>query len=239
MHSENCFITLTYSDDHLVSPELQYRDFQLFMKRLRWAFPNKQIGCFVTGEYGERTKRPHWHAILFGYRPTDSEFKYQNERGDTAFSSESLEKIWGQGIAEFGDVTFHSAGYVARYAAKKLVHGNDRDHDYQPISKKSNKHAIGKKWLEKNWRDLLAEGNVRLENGQACPIPRYYVKWLIANQPDAYLEFLGTTKQKKIAKAMKAEARDRALRKTRVSKNDARREIQKQRFDYLQSKLKL
>ena len=137
MHEENCFVTLTYSQENLKSPFLQYRDFQLFMKKLRFAYPNKKIGVFVTGEYGEKTKRPHWHAIIFNYRPSDAIKKYTTDRGDTVYSSESLSKIWDHGIAEFGSVTLESAGYCARYAAKKLVHGADEDHDFQPISKKS------------------------------------------------------------------------------------------------------
>lgn len=244
MHEENCFITLTYSDEHLSSPILQYRDFQLFMKRLRFAYPNKQIGVFVTGEYGEENKRPHWHAILFGWRPSDLHYFRSNDRGDDLFTSATLDALWGKNDPErrpneVGDVTFHSAGYCARYAAKKLVHGKDGEHSFQPISKKSCKHAIGKRWLELHWRDLLSDGQVRLRDGTTAPIPRYYTKWLLQNEPAAYFEFLADVKDKKIKAAMAASARDSEFRKTRVTRNDARREIQKQKFDYLQSKLKL
>ena len=41
MHTQNCFITLTYNDDHLPSDQsLHHRDFQLFFKRLRKKFSN-------------------------------------------------------------------------------------------------------------------------------------------------------------------------------------------------------
>lgn len=240
MHTENCFVTLTYSDEHLESPRLQYRDFQLFMKRLRFAYPNRQIGVFVTGEYGDRTKRPHWHACIFDWSPPDATFKYSNERGDQAFESSVLSRLWGKGIAEFGQVTFHSAGYCARYAAKKLCHGHDGAHEFEPISKKSSRNAIGKKWLERHWRDLLRAGAVVLPDGTRCGIPRYYVKWLLRHQPGAYFDYLLESNERKVRRAIDRETRDRELRGTsRISKHDARREIQKQKFDYLQSKLKL
>ena len=63
MHESNCFITLTYMDNPV---SLDYRDFQLFMKRLR-SKSGKRVRFFMCGEYGENNSRPHFHAILFGY----------------------------------------------------------------------------------------------------------------------------------------------------------------------------
>lgn len=200
MHNETSFITLTYDDQKLASKKLIYEDFQLFMKKLRKQRQNP-IGYFVTGEYGEKTKRPHWHALLFGYRPRDAEYKYSNDRGDKCFSSKLLSTTWGNGIAEFGDVTIHSAGYCARYAAKKLVHGKDQDHDFHPISKKSSKHAIGKKWLEKYYADVFNEGVVRLRDGSTASIPRYYEKWLQKEMPELWLDYVTKTKIKNTERA--------------------------------------
>lgn len=204
MHSENCFITLTYSDEHLKSEKLVYEDFQKFMKKLRFANPNKQIGVFVTGEYGDKRKRPHWHACLFGFRPNDAQFLRTNERGDEIFSSESLEKIWGFGLVEFGDVTIDSAGYCARYAAKKLVHGSDADSKFNPIHKRSSKNAIGKKWLEKYWRQTFAHGFCIIDSKSGpvkVSIPRYYEKWLKKHQRLAWSDYVTQTRNLKILKA--------------------------------------
>lgn len=205
MHEENCFITLTYSEENLKSDKLIYSDFQKFMKRLRFAYPNRQIGCFVTGEYGEQRKRPHWHAILFGFSPPDSKFLRQTPSGDSAFTSESLTKIWGHGFAEFGSVTFDSAGYCARYSLKKLVHGRDGSHDYDPISKKSSKFAIGKRWIEKFWRDVFNQGEITLllphKSPQKTCIPRYYEKWFAKNHPLEWEHYVTRTKQKKMEAA--------------------------------------
>jgi len=108
------------------------------MKKLR-KLQNDPIGCFVTGEYGEKNKRPHWHAILFNYSPGDMEYHSSNERGDKLYTSKTIERLWGLNDSEkrpnlIGSVTFHSAGYCARYSAKKLVHGRDDEHSFQPIS---------------------------------------------------------------------------------------------------------
>lgn len=201
MHPKNSFITLTYDDQHLQSPKLIYADFQNFMKRLRKT-QNDPIGVFVTGEYGEKTKRPHFHAILFNYRPSDCKLFRRTERGDEVFSSESLKRLWPHGFSEIGDVTFESAGYCARYAAKKLVHGPD-GHDWQPISKKSSKHAIGKKWLERFWPDVFLHGRVVLRDGTEIGIPRYYEKWFKKEHPDLWLRYVTDTKLRILSEAEK------------------------------------
>lgn len=210
MHEKNCFITLTYSDKNLKSPKLVYEDFQYFMRMLRRT-QDEPIGMMVTGEYGDENKRPHWHAILFNYAPRDMAYSRKNIRGDRIYNSKIIDKIWGhndpiQMPSEIGSVTFESAGYVARYATKKLVHGWDND-EYKPISKKSSKHAIGKKWLEKYWwTDCFSLGHIVLPNGRGtCAIPRYYQKWLQDNRPDDWLRYVTQTKTKKVTAAEQAQ----------------------------------
>lgn len=251
MHEKTCFITLTYDDEHLTSNKLIYDDFQKFMKRLRRS-QNDPIGMFVTGEYGDKNKRPHWHAILFNYRPSDAEHKYTSDRGDRVFSSEALSKLWGKGTCEFGDVTLASAGYCARYAAKKLTHGQDQDHDFHPISKKSSKHAIGKKWLEKYWADVFNYGYV-IHDDIKLPIPRYYEKWLQKEMPDLWLRYVTETKiQKQTFAQKKSELEDSKLAEVRqrrtergnflypVTQKEARKKILKSKFEkQLQAYLKL
>lgn len=204
MHEKNSFITLTY-DPKIKNPtRLDYRDFQLFMKKLR-KLTDKKIGFFTTGEYGDETKRPHWHAIIFGWEPPDQKYLYSNDRGDKIYTSQTLDKTWSYGNTQTGAVTFESAGYCARYAAKKLCHGQDQNHDYHPISKKSSKHAIGKAWLEKYWRDAFNTGEIILLHSDntvsRSSIPRYYEKWLKQHQPDAWLKYTTETKLKKMISA--------------------------------------
>jgi hypothetical protein len=77
-----------------------------------------QISVFGVGEYGDKKKRPHWHALIFNWRPDDLYHKYNNHRGDKVYNSKTLEQLWPHGICELGSVTFESAGYCARYASK-------------------------------------------------------------------------------------------------------------------------
>lgn len=250
VHEKNSFITLTYAPEKLVSPKLIYSDFQKFMKKLRKT-QDTPIGVFVTGEYGDKTKRPHWHAILFNYEPPDLKFKRSNDRGDRIYSSQVLDKIWANGTTEIGSVTFESAGYCARYAAKKLSHGKDSEHDFQPISKKSSKHAIGKKWLEKNWPDIFNYGKCELLGKPDSSIPRYYEKWLKINQPEAWVTYVTRTKQKIIHDARSrseqqlkewqdmVDNRHYTRRWNVLTPNQVRKIIQEQKFKILQNHLKL
>ena len=170
------------------------------------------IGFFVTGEYGERRKRKHWHALIFNWRPDDCEYKYSNDRGDKVYSSKQLDDLWTFGITEVGSVTFESAGYCARYAAKKLVHGKDQDHNYDPISKKSSKHAIGKRWLEKYHDDLFNYGQLIVNGRPAGSIPRYYEKWLAKHHPEKFVRYIIEVKSKKQLEAQERAIKDQATR---------------------------
>lgn len=187
------FLTLTYDDDHLESPRLIYAHWQGFIRALREKIghePDKRIKTMVTGEYGEQLKRPHWHALIFNWRPTDEIYRRTTERGDRVYTSETLSNVWGRGLAEYGELTLDSANYTCRYAAKKLVHGKDQDHDYHPIHKTSSRRAIGRDWIEKYWKHTFQNGFVVLPNGSKAKIPRYYVDWLKKHHFDEYLKYL-------------------------------------------------
>lgn len=63
-HKKAFFLTLTYDDAH--KKNLNKRDIQLFLKRLR---KEMKLRYFYVGELGEETKRPHYHMIIFGEIP--------------------------------------------------------------------------------------------------------------------------------------------------------------------------
>jgi len=276
MYENNIFLTLTYNDENLPK-KLEKRDFQLFMKSLRkkifkdflnsygqenWKLLDKQeqktlynkikIGVHYVGEYGEKTKRPHWHAIIFNYAPDDKTYKYSTDSGDRVYKSESIDTLWNKGHTEFGSVTFESAGYVSRYSAKKLVHGNDGQHDFNPVPGKSSHQAIGKKWLEKYYKDIFNYGQVILSNGQKCAIPRYYEKWLAKNHPSEFQDYVLKIKHERQRNAEQKQQSD--LEKehetqtrrfhegkssnTYVNRQKARTTIINQKFNKLQKHLK-
>jgi len=187
LHDQNCFLTLTYDDDHL--PEdgsLSRTAFPSFMKRLRKAFPAKRIGYYHVGEYGETTFRPHYHALLFGFMFPDM-VRYKGEGERTLYTSQTLDRLWGLGECKIGALTFESAAYVARYTMKKqrgqqtYRRRNVRTgevHDLVPeFSTMSLKPALGKKWFERFHGDVYPDDFVVVNGKQQKP-PRYYDKLL-------------------------------------------------------------
>lgn len=262
MHKDNIFLTLTYAPEHLKDPKLNYFDFQLFMKSLRELRTRDitdpelrkkfKISYMVTGEYGELNKRPHWHAIIFNYRPSDSEYKYTTDHGDTVWKSAEIDSLWKKGSSEFGSVTLDSASYVARYSAKKLVHGNDQDHDFHPLHKTSSKNAIGRSWIEKYYLHTFQNGFVVLPNGQTSKIPRYYVDWAKKHQPDIYNYYVTHVQPKIIAQAIDTQQKEERIFfenlwarnanlpiETPLTRSKVKETILKNKFKRLQEYLKL
>lgn len=179
MHENNCFITLTYNDENLGSPSLEYRDFQLFCKRLR-----RKMGPFrfyMCGEYGETFRRPHFHACLFGLFFEDRTWLRRLPSGFDLYRSPTLEGLWPFGYSSIGDVTFESAAYVSRYIVKKVT-GNAASGHYvsedgevlEPeFTHMSLKPGIGATWFEKYYKEVYPRDYVVIR-GQKCKPPRYY-----------------------------------------------------------------
>ncbi|AXL15553.1 replication initiator protein [Microviridae sp.] len=133
LHENNVFLTLTYDQNNIPNfGNLIYRDFQLFIKRLRKKYPREkgdEISYFVAGEYGEKTLRPHYHAIIFNFDFSDKKFLKKSFSKENYYTSEICSNLWNnQGHIIIGSVTFQSAGYVARYISKKQ--GMNQDHSF-------------------------------------------------------------------------------------------------------------
>ena len=119
-HDEKCFLTLTYDEAHC--PErLSKKDLQNFMKRLRKAIDPVKVRYFACGEYGDHTKRPHYHVILFGFDfSSDRELVSYGSNKDPLYRSSLLESLWTFGLSSIGQVSQQSCAYVAGYCNKKL-----------------------------------------------------------------------------------------------------------------------
>ena len=122
------FLTLTYDNDNILwlddneSGEkvgtLVKRDCQLFMKRLRKYYGDLSIRFFLAGEYGDKTKRPHYHCIFFGVSLInigDCIYFGKNELGQNYYTSENLTRIWSKGHVLVANVSWQTCAYVARY----------------------------------------------------------------------------------------------------------------------------
>lgn len=134
---DNCFLTLTFDDDHLQKREfpesLDVKDVQKFMKRLRKKFGNgifygfnnsqfiarNRIRFFQSGEYGSQFGRPHYHVILFNCDFPDKYFFKYSPSGEKLYRSNILESLWPFGHSSIGSLTFQSAQYVAKYITLK------------------------------------------------------------------------------------------------------------------------
>jgi len=187
LHANNCFITLTYSDEHLPNDRsLHYRDFQLFMKKLRKKF-GSNIRFYMCGEYGEKFDRPHFHACIFGFDFPDRKYWKQTGSGSKLYRSEELEKLWKYGFSSIGDVNFESAAYVARYIMKKVTGQGKHDQHYKftdlstgevlekkpEFNKMSLKPGIGYEWFKKFRSDVYPHDYVII-NGRKVRPPKYY-----------------------------------------------------------------
>ena len=127
-YNERCFLTLTCDDRHIneVFPNmsLDHEYFKKFIKRLRryleyHKIPHKPIKYLVSGEYGtHNTHRPHFHLILFGWKPDDLKYKGRSKKGFPVYKSELILKLWRAGYIEVGDVTEQTAGYMVKYIVK-------------------------------------------------------------------------------------------------------------------------
>lgn len=188
LHTENSFLTLTYDDEHLpYGGTLIKKHFQDFMKRLRRKFGGRKIQYYHCGEYGDKTRRPHYHALLFGLDFSDKLRHKTTPRGDTVFTSEALSKLWGMGFCTVGAVTFESAAYTARYVLKK-VGGRDKTEGHYRVTvadtgevvellpeyvTMSLKPTIGKNWYRDFSSDVYPDDFVVVRGKRMKP-PKYY-----------------------------------------------------------------
>jgi len=161
-HERNCFVTLTYAN---APDKINREDPQKFIKRLRH-HTSKPIRYFLTGEYGEKTHRPHYHAILFGEDFLGGAY----DINDQLYGNQVLDRIWRHGNVALSEFTLATAMYVAGYVNKKIG-------DPDTFSIMSKYPPLGQTWVQKNADNLRRLEKVVL-NGQEMPIPQVYLKWL-------------------------------------------------------------
>ncbi|AXH77994.1 MAG: replication initiator protein [Microviridae sp.] len=221
LHTCNMFGTFTYAEEKLATRSLCHRDWQLFAKKLRNALSRKwsansieisdslyytadmglrpipQLKYYMAGQYGSRTRRPHFHACLFGIDMSDKKYWYRNENGDAVYTSTTLDELWGNGFTSIGSVTYESAAYIARYIVDKKTGPNagqyyqhiDEDGvitDLEPeYNRMSLSEGIGKRWLKKFQTDVYPHGNV-ITRGKANKAPKFYDKIYKNKEPDKF-----------------------------------------------------
>lgn len=164
-HSKAAFATLTYDDEHL-PVTLSKRHLQLFIKRARKALGRaRSLRFFASGEYGETTQRPHYHALMYGLDAADADL---------------VQHMWKAGYTSVSDVTPGRIAYCAGYTSKKIGFrgeaGTRTDYttgelyEWQPpFIQMSRRPGIGgeARQYTKSWR-LYA-----ISNGKQMPVPTF------------------------------------------------------------------
>lgn len=166
-HEDSMFVTLTYDDDQLPL-ELDPREAQLFIKRLRKHLGNRKIKYYITGEYGDTTDRCHLHAIIFNLGLGDH--KLQKSKNGYQILEGPLSKAWHKGFIFGGTVTPDSTRYVAEYIQKKMygLPAKDRPQPYALMSQ-----GLGKEWMLEHEEYLRTNLKITFQ-GKEFPIPKYY-----------------------------------------------------------------
>lgn len=134
LYEHSYFVTLTYSDEYLLSQPEKYlnkdgaytlvpQDLSLWLKRLRrkFEYEKQHIGVrfYACGEYGEKTMRPHFHCCLFNAPFYDLVEVAKTKIGHSLYESDFLSSTWECGHICLGKLTWQTAAYTARYTMKK------------------------------------------------------------------------------------------------------------------------
>lgn len=162
------FLTLTYDDEQVRFsscglPEVRKRDVQLFTKRLRKINDSDstlalRLRYYLVGEYGSRTCRPHYHAIVFNLEPK---------------VLARINGIWSHGFVHVGECNQASIHYVTKYVINKEVVYEGREPPFAFMSKRP---GIGQRYLRthKSWHTVFGLRNFSQVNGIKGRLPRYY-----------------------------------------------------------------
>lgn len=162
--SSALFLTLTYNTDHVPITNKGYMtlnktDPQKFMKRLR-KLHTTTLKYYTVGEYGGKSKRPHYHLILFN-------------------AHEGLiSKAWTLGDIHYGKVTGASIGYCLKYMSKPSQipqHKNDdRLPEFGLFSKGLGKNYLTINMINYHHAKVLDRMYCTLQDGKKISMPRYY-----------------------------------------------------------------
>lgn len=174
------FITLTYettpyTKNHL--PTLKKSDFQKFLKRLRKSHPTipytkkngktghkSNIKYYACGEYGSKTHRPHYHAIIFNV--DDSHLA-------------KLEAIWSHGQVHIAQCNLATISYTLGYLKKPFTRlkpsdgkYDDRQRHFSVMSKNLGLNYLTPATTQYHKERL--QSFIYRPGGIIQPLPRYY-----------------------------------------------------------------
>lgn len=168
-HAENCFVTLTYDDEHY--DDQYHKDhLQHFIRALRRrGHVCRYYGC---SERGDELGRCHYHIILFGLFPEDAKPWAKSQSGYMQYTSKLFDECWQKGLVVFSDFHPAQASYVTGYVLKKFM---ELDPDSFHIQ--STRPGIGQSYVLRNAQKIYETDNLVLSFGShKFPVPRYFDK---------------------------------------------------------------
>ncbi|AXH75129.1 MAG: replication initiator protein [Microviridae sp.] len=206
-HEDSMFVTLTYNDANLpkfdesghYGTTLRHKDFQDFMKRLRKHLDSyhdgKKVKYFMCGEYGGKTGRPHYHAIIFGHM-FDDVFVHESRARFNIYRSPTLERLWNKGFSTIGECHYGTCAYVAKYSAKRfggedshvgkkvseLEHYYKTDGEHRRMEYLRASQGIGKDFCLANADSILRTDKIPLR-AYMHSTPRQFLNWLSVDYP--------------------------------------------------------
>lgn len=220
-HSKKAvFLTLTYNEENVpycaedeFAGEVVWYDLYKphvseFMKvlRSRKEFEKRELRFFASGEYGKRTKRPHYHLIVFGLGLDDFpdlEVQTVNELNQPVFKSKYLEGVWKKGFCTICDVSWNTFAYVSRYVVKKAFNVSlPTPYNSPEFSLMSRRPGIGSYYFDEHQFD--PEFKSVWVAGKEINTPKFYLKKLKLTNPELY---------DKLSAERSAAAHDAALKK--------------------------
>lgn len=166
------FLTLTYNEENLPKNyRLQKRVLQNYFKRVRHSAP--KLKYYAVGEYGTKSKRPHYHAIVYN---CDNGVLVDNWRGTGTHSQEPI------GFSKCDPVNEATIHYVTGYVIEKAGTMDEKTgkmidtwsvDDIKPFAIMSK--GLGKKYLKYNTKFHKSNFTTETtkEGGQKQILPRY------------------------------------------------------------------
>ena len=174
-HKYAHFLTLTISDDYYNDQVCNNRrHIQLWLKSLRHQV--RPFRYFLVSEYGSKTGRSHYHAIIYTDEPLSS-FR------------RAVLKTWKFGFSYFGQATLKSISYVAKYCLSGIYTNPDRMEFGKPFLLSSRNPAIGSVYLDQHYIRNPTPSTELLFNGYIQPLPKYYRDKLYTSEEKMKLRF--------------------------------------------------
>lgn len=245
-HTDNCFVTLTYAQEHLpLNNSLSTEDLRIFIKKVRDYVRPHKFKYLACGEYGSKPKtgdieRPHYHICFFGIDFLDKYYFFSNKLGQPVYRSYKLEKLWPYGISSIAEFTYETAAYTSRYTLKKQTQEEKYEHvnvdtttgeiieqaKYERIMLRQGKQpefirmskGIGLQWFTKFKSDTNKD--YICSNGKKHKIPRYYDKKREESDPQ-FIEKIKEARKQKAKELRKDNTKVRRKSKDIIIKQSA------------------